>query len=101
MAEPTSPGEDRRDDSLANVSPTPISAGESSRMGWLPWGVAVVIVGGGMWALMDNSTGCVRGATRSSKLRWQLRQAEIDAAAIDCAAASIEPGNSQSSEQRE
>jgi hypothetical protein len=101
MAVPASRGEDRRDDSLANVPPTPISDSEGSSMGWLPWGVAVVIVGGGMWALMDNSTGCVRGATRSSKLRWQSRQVEIDAAAVDCAAASIELGTLHSSEQRE
>jgi len=101
MAEPTSPGEDRNDESLANVRPTPISDGEGSSMGWLPWGVVVVVVGGGMWALLGNSTECARGATRSSKLRWELRQAEIDAAAVDYAARSFELKNLRASEQTE
>src|SRR5215471_9461480 len=96
MAEPTSPGEDRNDESLANVRPTPISDGEGSSMGWLPWGVVVVVVGGGMWALLGNSTECARGATRSSKLRWELQQAEIDAAE-GCSARLIERENSHNS----
>jgi hypothetical protein len=77
------PEESRDEESLANLPPARIGDGEGLPMRWLPWGVVVVIVGGGMWALMDSSTGCARGATRSSKLRWELQQADIDAAAFN------------------
>ena len=39
-----------------------------------------VLAGGAIFTLMVASTTSTRGSTRSAKLRWQERQAEIDAA---------------------
>jgi hypothetical protein len=101
MTEATNPAEDRSDESLANIPPAPISDGDSSPTGWLPWGVAVVVVGGGLWALLDSSSGSCRGATRSAKLRWELQRAEIDAAVDDWAAKRIAPETTHGSENTE
>jgi hypothetical protein len=42
-------------------------------------GVGFVAAGGALLLLMGVSTSTCAGATRSSRLKWQERQAEIDA----------------------
>ena len=39
-----------------------------------------ILAGGAIFTLMVASTTSTRGSTRSAKLRWQQRQAEIDQA---------------------
>jgi hypothetical protein len=55
----------------------------------LPVGVPLVLAGGAFALLVGSQTTSTRGSTRSCELKWEQRQAEIDAAVAEASAAPV------------
>jgi hypothetical protein len=83
MDEPYKQNEPNPDQSLADVPPKPVFSEELQPERGMFTGTGVmtiVTVIGGAVFLISALTPAVQGATRSSKLIWQQRQAEIEQA---------------------
>lgn len=77
-------GEENRDESLATVPPTALTAPLPGSSGGLGWNAALFTAAGAgaFFLLAGTMTPCI-GATRSAKLKWEQRQLQIEQAASD------------------
>jgi hypothetical protein len=80
MEEPQPTDQKPQDDSLANLLPEPIREDDGPYIGMLQGGLIVCAVLGGTLMLVEGTTTSTLGAARSTKLRWEQRQTEIDQA---------------------
>jgi len=70
-----------RDESLANVPPTPMEPERVTRVGNLALGAVVLTAAGaGAFLLIAGTMTPCMGATRSTRLEWEKRQQEIEQA---------------------
>jgi hypothetical protein len=85
MEESQLPEEERKEDeSLADVPLSPIPPDHGSLGARLAKGVLVLgALGAGAFVLLTGFTTPCLGATRSSKLKWEQRQLEIEQAEHD------------------
>lgn len=87
--------DDARDESLANVPPTPAEPEIVTRAGNLALGaMTLTVAGAGVFLLIAASTSTCMGATRSTKLEWEKRQQEIEQAEREFEAGQTESDNS-------
>ncbi|MGE0533967.1 MAG: hypothetical protein AB7O68_03275 [Pirellulales bacterium] len=78
------------DESLANMSPQPVQEFKTPTIGGLTWGISALAVAGlGTILITASSTTRCAGATRSSKLIYEQREAEIEQAIRDRQAAEL------------
>ena len=83
-----------------NGPPVPV-APRKKRRPLLKTGVISLVGGAGLFALILPSTQAARGSTRSSRLIWEKRQAEIDQAIQDCSSQDAAATNSDEQGQGE
>jgi len=84
MEPPFPPDQEPRDESLAKLPPTPVTDQQVATAAGFVKGLALIsTVGAGAILLMSSVMQPTHGATRSAKLKWQLRQLEIEQAQRD------------------
>jgi hypothetical protein len=71
--------DDSPNESLADVPPTPVASAKGLSCGGLALGTAALAIAGTFVLISSQTTAC-RGSTRSSKLIFAARQAEIEQA---------------------
>jgi hypothetical protein len=93
MADDIMPAGNSDEESLQNVPPTPVEGPTGSMPRIVPLGLLAFSLWGGCCLLLTSVNTPCRGATRSSKLQWQARQAEMDRALQQCHAVESEEDN--------
>ncbi len=73
--------DESQDESLAAVPPTPIDEAGAATASNIGLGIiAITLAGAGAMVLVAGTMQSARGATRSAKLEWMQRQAQIEQA---------------------